>query len=142
MVKMKVHMENCFDCCYYYFYSLQFQFSFFYIYLFIHFLAVSGLSFGTQSLRCGAQASLQLWFTGSRPCKLSSCCAWALQLWHAACLVVTYGLSSCGMRAQFPQGMWDLSSLTEDRTGIPCIAKPILNHWTTREAPVIIILNL
>ena len=31
--------------------------------------------------------------------------------------------------------MWNLSSLTRDRTHIPCIAKQILNHWTTREVP-------
>ena len=28
----------------------------------------------------------------------------------------------------------DLSSLARDRTCIPCIARCILNHWTTREA--------
>ena len=33
----------------------------------------------------------------------------------------------------WPQGMWDLSSLTRDRTHILCIARWILNHWTTRE---------
>ena len=26
------------------------------------------------------------------------------------------------------------SSWTRDRTGVPCIAKQILNHWTTKEA--------
>ena len=31
--------------------------------------------------------------------------------------------------------MWDLSSLTRDRTHIPCIARRILNHQTTREVP-------
>ena len=29
--------------------------------------------------------------------------------------------------------MWDLSSLTRDRTRVPCIGRQILNHWTTRE---------
>ena len=29
--------------------------------------------------------------------------------------------------------MWDLSFLTRDRTLILCIAKWVLNHWTTRE---------
>ena len=28
---------------------------------------------------------------------------------------------------------WDLSSLTKDRTQVPCIARQILNHWTGRE---------
>ena len=31
--------------------------------------------------------------------------------------------------------MWDLSSLTRDWTHVPCIARQILNHWTTREVP-------
>ena len=28
------------------------------------------------------------------------------------------------------------SSGTRDETGVPCIARQILNHWTTREAPL------
>ena len=31
--------------------------------------------------------------------------------------------------------MWDLSSLTRDRTHTPCIGRRSLNHWTTREVP-------
>ena len=31
--------------------------------------------------------------------------------------------------------MWDLSSLIRDQTCIPCIARQMLNYWTTREAP-------
>ena len=27
--------------------------------------------------------------------------------------------------------MWDLSSLIRDQTHVPCIARQILNHWTT-----------
>ena len=27
------------------------------------------------------------------------------------------------------------SSKTRDRTGVPCVARQILNHWTTRETP-------
>ena len=30
-----------------------------------------------------------------------------------------------------PCGMWDLRSLTRDRTCVPCIGRQILNHWTT-----------
>ena len=42
------------------------------------------------------------------------------------------GLSSaCGTL----HGVWDLSSLTKDQTGVPCIARWSLNHWTTREVP-------
>ena len=29
------------------------------------------------------------------------------------------------------------SSQTMDRTCVPCIGRQILNHWTTREAPVL-----
>ena len=36
----------------------------------------------------------------------------------------------------WPQGMWDLSSLTGDQTRIPCIGRRSLNHWTTREVPI------
>ena len=41
-------------------------------------------------------------------------------------------LSSCGTRHVAP---WHVgTSFTRDRTGICCIARWILNHWTTREA--------
>ena len=40
--------------------------------------------------------------------------------------------------AYLPCGMWDLSSLTRDRTHVPCIGRRILNHWTTREVPELI----
>ena len=35
----------------------------------------------------------------------------------------------------WPWGMWDLSSLTGDRTRTPCIGRRSLNHWTAREVP-------
>ena len=35
----------------------------------------------------------------------------------------------------WPRGMWDLSSLTRDRTHSPLIGRQNLNHWTTREVP-------
>ena len=31
--------------------------------------------------------------------------------------------------------MWDISSPTRNRTHVPCIGRPIFNHWTTREVP-------
>ena len=37
---------------------------------------------------------------------------------------------------------WNLSSLNRDRTRVPCIARWILNHWTTRAVPITCILNL
>ena len=33
------------------------------------------------------------------------------------------------------------SPWTRDRTGVPCIARQILNHWSTREAPVVVVFN-
>ena len=53
----------------------------------------------------------------------------------ARTLVVAHELCSYGMRAQLLCGMWDLSSLTRDQTHIPCIARQLLNDWTTREVP-------
>ena len=46
------------------------------------------------------------------------------------------------MRAYLPHGMWDLSSSTRDRTCGPCLAKWILNHWTTREDPLCGLLSM
>ena len=36
----------------------------------------------------------------------------------------------------WPQGMWDLSSLTRDWTCTPCVGRQSLNHWTTSEVSV------
>ena len=36
----------------------------------------------------------------------------------------------------WPQGMWDLSSPTRDRTLTPWIERLNLNHWTSREVPI------
>ena len=91
---------------------------------------------GTRALRCGALASLQLWRVGflslvvarAPGCMGSVVCGtWAL--------VEVRELSSCSAWAQLPRGMWDLSSLTGNQTRIPCIARRILHHWTTREIP-------
>ena len=55
-------------------------------------------------------------------------------LWRAGfSLVVVSGPQSTW--AQFPSGLWDLSSPNRDQTHIPCIGRQILNHWTTREVP-------
>ena len=35
----------------------------------------------------------------------------------------------------WPQGMWDLNSLTRDQTLTPCIGRGGLNYWTAREVP-------
>ena len=39
------------------------------------------------------------------------------------------------MMTPLPHVMWNLSSLIRDQTRIACIARQILNHWTTREVP-------
>ena len=62
-------------------------------------------------------------------------------LQHMGIFVVSRGLfwcrpcrlSSCGTQTQLPQGMWDLSSLARDRTCVPCTARQILSHWTTKQ---------
>ena len=48
-------------------------------------------------------------------------------------LAVACGLSGCGVWAQLPRRMWDLSSPTRDWTCVPCVARQILNYWATRE---------
>ena len=54
-------------------------------------------------------------------------------------MVVAGKLSSCSMwsleHMGFSCSMWDLNSPTRDQTRVPCIARWILNHWTTREVP-------
>ena len=45
-------------------------------------------------------------------------------------LVVVHGFQSF-----VALGMWDLSSLTRDRTYVPCVVRQILYHWTTRKVP-------
>lgn len=53
---------------------------------------------------------------------------------HAALVDVAFsrcGLSSCG--SQTAARRHRASSLTRDLVGIPCIAKQILDHWTTTE---------
>ena len=61
-------------------------------------------------------------------------------LHHMGSSVVMHGLSHCGSRAQLLCGMWGLSSLTRDQTCVPCTARQILNHWTTREFPSLVML--
>ena len=69
---------------------------------------------------CGLLLSwlLLLWRMGSRCTGFSSCSTWAQQLWCEDLVA--------------PQNVG--SSWTRDRTGVLCIARQILNHWTTREA--------
>ena len=56
-----------------------------------------------------------------RVCGLFRCGAWVQSLWLTGC--------SC------PIACGNLSSRTRDRTRVPCIARWILGHWTTRKVP-------
>lgn len=55
---------------------------------------------------------------------------------HVGSFLVACRLSNNSAQAQFLHGMWDLTSHTRGRTFVPCIARQILNHWTSREVPV------
>ena len=79
------------------------------------FSLVAACGFSLSS--CGAQAPGRV---GSVVCGM-----WAI--------VEACELSSCGMRAELPHGMWDLSSLTRDQAHVPCVVRRILCHWTTGE---------
>ena len=46
----------------------------------------------------------------------------------------TMGSGSFGVQAQLLHDMWELSSLTRDRTHDPCMEV----HWTAREVPIVI----
>ena len=59
-----------------------------------------------------------------------------LSLRHMDPLVAASGLSNCNARAQLLQDMWNLSSLTRERT---CTARGTLNHWIPREAPLVLL---
>ena len=37
--------------------------------------------------------------------------------------------------------IWDITSPTRDRSRAPCIERRILNQWTTREVPKVLILS-
>ena len=56
--------------------------------------------------------------------------------------VVVQGLSSCDAWAWLLHDMWDFHSWTRDGTHIPCIARQILNHWTTGQGKSLIPLIL
>ena len=74
-----------------------------------------------RGFSCGAQAPGCVGF--------GSCTSWALEGM----------LSSCGHGLICP--MHVRSSRTRDSIHVPCIDRQILNHWTTREVPVPILLN-
>ena len=53
-------------------------------------------------------------------------------MWLCWVLFVGCGIFSCSMQT-LNCGMWDLSSLTRDRTRAPALGAQNLSHWTTRE---------
>ena len=56
--------------------------------------------------------------------------------------VLVCRLSSCGLCAQLLCSIRDLRPLTRDGTHIPYTAGQILNHWTTREVPFPLLLDV
>ena len=118
-------------CCLVSMYLWIFQFSSYYLYIYIYISLTHlfiylfiwwalGLSCGTQDLRCAM---------------------WDLSLGLTDSLVVAQWLQStraqlCGAQAQLLHGMWDLSFPARDWTCVPCIARWILNHCSTREVPL------
>ena len=66
-----------------------------------------------------------------------------LSIWLCQVSAAARGLTRTGSRACALSncGMQDLSSLTRDRTCVPCIGRQILNHWTPREIPVLVVVN-
>ena len=71
----------------------------------------------------------------------------ASSLVHVGSFIAVRGLTRCGTGSLEREGsvvtahgllllaVWNLSSLIRDRTHVPCMARQILNHWTTREVP-------
>ena len=54
-----------------------------------------------------------------------------LLLWHTGSLAVAHRFQSRGS----VNAAHGFNSLTRNQTCAPCIARWILNHWTTREVP-------
>ena len=80
----------------------------------------------------------QLWHKGSSlHCARSSAALHRLSSCGSVAAVLglqSMSFSSCGTRAQFLLGMWDLSFSTRDRTHVACITSWILNNWTTKKS--------
>ena len=89
-----------------------------YVWLCWVFIALRGPPLGAES---GA----------SRCCGLSCCGAWAPGMCASA-------LAARGAQSLWHPGLVALrqvgSSQTRDQTTVPCIARPTVNHWTTRES--------
>ena len=55
-----------------------------------------------------------------------------IYIFYFVYLFICVRSSSCGTQASLPGSTWDLSSLTGNRTCVPCIARQILNHTHPR----------
>ena len=98
---------------------------------------------GSQVYGCFLKVFIYLFLAPSGLCCRTrdiGCCTQNLLLFHLG--------FSCGSKASLqlesshlPQGMWDFSSLTRDRTLVPCIERQILNHWNTRDVPICMFLK-
>ena len=66
---------------------------------------------------------------------------WALSLWHESfpscgVLAPEHGLSSGDALCKLSwSAAREICFLTRDQTHVPCIARQILNRWTTKEVP-------
>ena len=117
------------------------------------------LSGGYSSLWCvdfSLQWLLLLRSTGSRRMGFSSCGTWAQQwqltgsraqaqqLWHVGSVVVARGLQSTGsVVVALGLSCPTTCGIFQDQGSnhVPCIGRRILNHCTTREAPMCYILT-
>ena len=71
----------------------------------------------------------------SRGC--SRCGVWASHraaalVWHG--LSSTCGLGGCGSWAELLHGIWAFPRLGNKPVSVPCVGRPILYQWATREA--------
>ena len=61
-------------------------------------------------------------------------CVWS-QLRHVGSFIAAHRFSSCGTWVYWFMACGIISASQPDGTHVPCIARRILNHWTTWEVP-------
>jgi len=107
-----------------------------------------GCTDGHKPLCLNTTEIYPLTVTGNSPFYKNYLYIWQHQVLVAASghFTVMQGLSSCGagsvavtLRLSCSTACWDLCCLTGDRTCIPCMARQILSHWTTKEAPTLLL---
>ena len=98
-------------------------------------IVTSLLTFGLIFLNCVDLKKIPLIFSLVSYKYLFIWLHWVLVTAHGV-FFASSGIFRCGAQYMWlPLDMWDLCSLTQDWTRIPCIARWIVNHWTTKEAP-------